>query len=439
MTLSVNHSIINAVKNIKNTKIQNMETTTLAKNAQNFTIKTAYIEEVKLHLNKISKKAKKVGVAEPKLIIGDEKLVKKYTQNFLLECGLSEPWFESYTEITVEWEDILIAGGWKFAATVEKLGESGNMVLGVAGLSDRLPTNLRTVALTCEHCKTKRNRKKHIVLVNDEADVKIVGSTCLKDFLGHDVDSKIAILEAEYKFLRSLGNEGNNWGQESMLEPPLRSVISVTFAILRHFPWVKSADSDIMNGKIPTYVDVQRQFFDRKLKKEDIILVEPQDIEKADQILEIWRTFAESANPATCSEWDWKKKLIVERESVEYKRFGLVVGLAYGEWTGIQRKLEQALSKPAASPSEFFGEVSKRGTFEITISRVTLVDGFRGSSEMIIGFEAGTNNKFVWFNSGYQDCYEQGKNYKVKATVKAHDTHATYGKQTYLTRVAEIG
>lgn len=418
-----------------------METATLTKNTQNFTIKTAYVDEVKIHLNKISKKAKKVGVAEPKLIIGDEKLVKKYPQNFLLDCGLgdSEPWFESYTEITVEWEDIFIAGGWKFAATVEKFGESGNMVLGVAELSDRLPANLRTAQLTCEHCQTKRNRKKHIVLINDATDVKIVGSTCLKDFLGHDVDSKIAILEAEYEFLRSLGDEDNNWGQDSgMLEPPLRSVISVTFAILRHFPWVKSADSDIMNGKIPTYADVQRQFFDRKLKKEDIIPVEPQDIEKADQVLEIWRMVAKNSSPSTCSEWDWKKKLIVERESVEYKRFGLVVGLAYGEWTGIQRKIEQALSKPTASVSEFFGEVGKRGTFEITILRVTLVEGFRGSSEMITGFEAGTNNKFVWFNSGYQDRYEQGKNYKVKATVKTHETHSNYGKQTTLTRVAEI-
>lgn len=408
---------------------------TLTKNTQKFIIKTAFLDEVKLHLKKISKKAKKVGVTEPQLLIGEEKLIKKFTQNLLLGC---EHWFESYTEITVEWEDLHIAGGWKFAATVEKFSDSGNMVLGVAELSDRLPNNLRTAALSCEHCNTKRNRKKHIVLVNDAADVKVVGSTCIKDFLGHDVDSKIAILEAEYEFLRLLENEDNNWGQESMLEPPLRSVIAKTFAILRHFPWVKSADSDIMNGKIPTYTDVRRQFFDRKLKNENRILTEKQDFEKADQILEIWRTFAEISNPATCSEWDWKKKLIVERESVEYKRFGLVVGLAYGEWTGIQRKMEQALSNPAASQSEFFGEVNERGTFEIVISKVTIVDGFRGSSEMIIGVESETNNKFVWFNSGHQDCYEQGKNYKVKATVKSHDTHATYGKQTVLTRVADI-
>lgn len=400
-------------------------------NQQEFFIRSSYIDAVQKHLKDIEKKCKKVGVSAPKLIIGEEKLFKKYPEHF----SACEPWFEAYTHITVEWEDVKLPGGWQFAATVESY-ESGNMVCGVPELSDRLPHDLRTAKLQCEHCKVKRNRKKHIVILSESGEVKIVGSTCLKDFLAHDVDSKISLIEAELDLFRNLSDDGYEWGGGNWIEPPLHTAIAQMFAVLRKYPWVRSGDSNILAGKRPTHNEVSNQIWNPRLKSEEKICITQEDEDRAAQVLARWEQTAQTATPEG-SEFDWKKKLLFERGAVEPKRIALVIGLAYGEWCKIQQEIEAAALEKIKGEQDYFGEEGKKGKFQITILKAFSVPGYGGASELVCGVLAGTPHQFSWFNSGVR-WYDFGQTYTVEATVKSHEETERYGKQTKLNRVKQL-
>lgn len=403
-------------------------------NSRIFRIKTAYINLAQDFINKLGKKCTKVRVKSPILTVVQEKLVKRYPD----ELSVREPWFESYTELTLEWEDIKLPGGWLFVATAEAY-EQGNIITGVATLSDRLPNSLRTSKLTCDHCRVKRNRKKHIILINDEDQVKIVGSTCIKDFLGHDAESQIAILEMEGLFMAS-AEDDDFWGGGGAieLEASLKTVITMAFTVVRTHGWVKSSDSDLMQAKASTHSLVTNQLWNSKLKPEDRIHAIDEDLANAEKVLKAWSAIALTATPAS-SEWDWKKALIISRPCVEPKKIGLVVGMAYGQFMAQQRELERQELAKNALPSNYFGEEGKRGKFEVTILKTLVMPDYSWgeSKEMVTGVQTGTANKFVWFNTGDRSWYKLGDTCQVKATVKAQNEHEKYGKQTQIARVTQ--
>ena len=71
--------------------------------------------------------------------------------------------------------------GWKFMARVDVL-EGGTVLSTPEGVnSDDLP---RPQAHTCDHCGTRRSRKRSYLLRNEEGEYKHIGHSCLDVFLG---------------------------------------------------------------------------------------------------------------------------------------------------------------------------------------------------------------------------------------------------------------
>jgi len=46
----------------------------------------------------------------------------------------------------------------------------------------------------CDHCNTKRDRKKLYLFKHEDGDFKVIGSTCLKDYTGHDDPDRLVKL-----------------------------------------------------------------------------------------------------------------------------------------------------------------------------------------------------------------------------------------------------
>lgn len=401
----------------------------LKKKKESFLIKTASLDQVVQHLDKLTKKAKKLGVPAPRLIVGEEKLVEQYPE----WLSSKDPWFESYTNITVEWEEIKLPGGWQFAATVEVYKEGENMICGLPALSDRLPTSLRTEKLSCQHCNTNRYRKKHIILLSESGEVKIVGTSCLKDFLAHDVETKLWMLEAELGLRNEIQNISSGF---KVVEPPLKTVIGQMFAILRKHPWTSKGSSDVLAGKTPTYQDVLNQLFNPRIEKKDRINITDADLIRAEQVLERWAKKCPTITPNS-NEIEWRKKLLYERGIVEPKRIALAVGLAYGEWVAIGREIEERELAQVRAQQGYFGVVGEFGIFDLKILRSISVPGYSGASELVIGILNNTPHQFTWFNAG-KAWYEFGQVYKVKAFVKGHEESDRFGKQTLLNRVKKL-
>jgi len=80
-----------------------------------------------------------------------------------------------------------VLAGWKFLARLypaEDPNVPGNLIKAVPGVE--LPERYRTVPPDCEHCRKNLRRCSTYVVQNVETgEMRQVGSTCLKDFLGH--------------------------------------------------------------------------------------------------------------------------------------------------------------------------------------------------------------------------------------------------------------
>lgn len=97
-----------------------------------------------------------------------------------------------------EYVEILLSGfeapklnGWSFVARLDHANEVGNLVRPVPGFV--VPEMYRDRGSVCDHCRIKRYRRDTYLVQHDETgEIKQIGSSCLKDFLGHQHPEKIA-------------------------------------------------------------------------------------------------------------------------------------------------------------------------------------------------------------------------------------------------------
>ena len=85
-----------------------------------------------------------------------------------------------YTAIEVECEPVKFAG-WEFLAVAE-IEQGVVLTRGIGSAQEVKPSEVQVGY--CAHCGTTRQRKKYIFVKNESGEIKQVGSTCVKDFLG---------------------------------------------------------------------------------------------------------------------------------------------------------------------------------------------------------------------------------------------------------------
>jgi len=107
---------------------------------------------------------------------------------------------------------------WAFVATIEHTfleGEWLNILFtSPSWEGGDLPKKFRTDGPSCDHCGKHVRRNNTYVLFNEDRGFVRVGSTCIRDFLGHVNPSHIASLAA---FVREIAgcledDEGGGWG-----------------------------------------------------------------------------------------------------------------------------------------------------------------------------------------------------------------------------------
>ncbi len=103
--------------------------------------------------------------------------------------------------------------GWTFMARLDHSNDTGTIVRMVPNVG-QLPEQYRSASsTTCDHCGHKRYRRDTFVVRHDETgEFKQVGSTCLKDFFGHD-PMKIAKLAELLGYAYECGRGGEHFIQ----------------------------------------------------------------------------------------------------------------------------------------------------------------------------------------------------------------------------------
>jgi hypothetical protein len=375
-----------------------------------------------------NRKAKKLQLPEVKAVkIGSELVEQKHKD----DEGNVETYFIQVDEYDIQGE-IPRVGGWAIHSKVQPAEqEAGNFVYTNKGFEPR--ESLRTVGMVCQHCNMARRRGTVYLLQNSETgEEKLVGKSCLKDFLPElNILEVLAYLEG----IEKLSSEGNvycdedgepidgGWPRSAWVYPTW-DLVAESLVLIRKWGFVSKAAARDSFDTTATADLLGRTGKARKDLYSDAEIEAVRD--QVEQCIE-WITTQDAK-----SDFFYNLQLAFKQKGAGYKMFSFV---AAGVFQWIKHLGELEAKKNTNKRNEFVGEIGERRVFaDVKIVREYVSEGQWGST-FITTLEMVDGQSLVWFAS--KRVGEIGETMTIKATIKEHKMYNDL-HQTVITRGAKI-
>lgn len=355
-------------------------------------VPTDSLDIIKERIEKVQKRALKIGFPAPVLSIGHTDLTDGIEQ----------------TMVTIQGEPLKL-GEYTLVGTVSSL-EDGNPFITYAPGATRIDDTLVSGVNWCDHCQTMRVRKD-TYLVTDGTAVKQVGSSCIKDFLGHDpslITAYLGMVES-----MNLSDEVEGWTMSATRFFPVHDIIEAAARVVVQTGYVNkqtAIDRDTISTVEHVRAILTASGRALKIVNEDFPITDEVDIL-------VDNTFAAVEAMVPSNEWQSDIARLFTQRGVQYRHVGI---LASSIILAMRKRESEAVSK---GESEFMWEKGERVTFTATLTLKRGFDGTFGYSYILRMTPEGTTNDVLHFGSaGIQtDPLEEGKTYTVTATVKGHE------------------
>jgi hypothetical protein len=387
------------------------------------------VEEFLKKIATFNRKAVKLALPEVKVVkIGSELKEMKFKP---VE-GPEETYYIEISEYDLQ-GDIPRVGGWGIHSKVEPASDAdGNFVYTNRGFEK--VESLRTTKLVCEHCNKARARSCVYLLQNkDTGEQKLVGKSCLKDFLPElNIVEVLGYLEsleklaAPYNHYDEEGEyvEGSNLPRAAWLYP-VDMLVAESLVLIRRDGYVskkaayESGDTLVQTASLLANTGRNRH---KLYSEEEIAAVfKNEDVKNCIDWIK---------NQSESSDFFYNLQLAISQRGAPWKMFGFVAA-------GVQmylKSLEKA-AEAAVKTNEWVGTVGKREVFHgLKIVRCTATEGHYGTT-YVTGLEDEAGRTFIWFASNKVG--EVGEVLDLKATVKDHGEYKGT-KQTVITRATKV-
>lgn len=340
--------------------------------------------------------------------------------------------------LTVEGETPRFAG-WEFIGSLSPVpmdnGPPENEVRATPGNS--IPAEYRRRVGECDHCGTVRRRTETFVVRHENGDHRMVGRSCIKDFLGHADPHRLAAWAELLATFNRLAGEATDdeWGgfgggyAEDIWD--LETFLAVTAAHCRVDGWLSRGAARERRDNGDYGVSATADGVLEHLGRPPL----------GGEARREWEKFVAERRPTDADEARgeaaaaWAKDLSPDGEGLEdylynvnlIARSGLVrrksAGIAASIIAAYDREVERRKRTEARGESKHVGEVGKRTTLTLTLHKVITCEGgmYDPSYLHIMSDEAGNDVK--WFASDTNDWFEVGSTVRCDATVKKHDEY----------------
>jgi hypothetical protein len=329
--------------------------------------------------------------------------------------------WERKVELLVFGEPPKLAG-WKFIAT---LTWDGAILVTrchpeFEGRIDE--TTIRDYA--CDHCKADRQRRDCYLLENEQGERVQVGSTCIKDFLGHDFRPSWIADSDDLDSIVSYTPAGSG----RYLDATVLDVLTWAASITTGTGWISRAKAEEWDRTPSVYTLTDCLFGSGKLGREARAKYEPTDDHKAEaaKVLE----WARALDPGD-SEYLANVKRCAEANYIGYRNCGLLGSAVASYWRAHNERIE----REARPVSQHIGTVKQRLELVLVVRSDTAIEGDYGVRHLYT-FTDLFGNVVKWFSS-HNQCWTIGQQVSVKATVKRHDVWKDIN-QTVITRATQI-
>lgn len=299
----------------------------------------------------------------------------------------------------------------------------------------------------CDHCHHDRRRNSVYILRHEDGHEVVVGSTCIKDFIGNLPEKALWA----WKNLEKLNSDFDNLGcgshyNENCIER--LDFFALTSALIRTNGWVaksavgfgdnkSSTASDIIyylnppSTLYPEPYKVWKRFVDR-------INITDEDTKIANEVNEWINASKDTAT--TMNDYMYNIRMMNKPDIVSYKHFGYMAS-AVALYLKNLDKIRIEKEKMENKSNEHFGEtgiryknISLKFVSSNTFERQNSYHYYDSCMSYRYTFEDEKGNQFVWWASDMINDLEKNKFYSVDFRIKKHDEYKGR-KQTIITRV----
>jgi hypothetical protein len=315
--------------------------------------------------------------------------------------------FVSHPEVKLE--------GWQFVARIDHSQDIGNVVRVVPGQT--LPARYRDSTPFCEHCNINRLRRDTFVLNYIRTqDCKQVGSSCLKDFVGHADAVKLAKLA---ELLAIIGDYSRGHGFERYVGfndfryISAEQYMSLVGTSIKTHGWIsnkfasENAVTSTSNRAIEALHNHENASFEGR--------------ELAAKAIEWAQSLEEDG--IELSDWEHNANVIAQSEALEMRHLGVAASIVGVYYARFEKNVGSKISS-------FIGNIKdKVKNLTVTVKVVASTDY---STRHV--FEDAHGNILVWFASNENLSYLLNQQIVIDTTIKAHNQF-NGRKQTIVNRV----
>lgn len=375
-------------------------------------VPTDSIDIVKERIEKMQKRAERIGFPAPTLDIG-------FTE--LEDDGIE------WTEVTILGEPLRL-GDHTLVGTIAAL-EDGEPFITYAPGAERAPENTVQSVNACDACGQYRNRIDTYLVVDAAKQYTQLGSTCVKDYLGHDP----SLITAYLKMVEDvrLDDEVEGWAMSATRFYPVRDIVTAAARVVVQTGYVnkqKALDEDTTST-----VEHVRNILTasgRALKHVN------EDFPITDEVeVIVDNTFDAVEAMVPTNEWQADIARLFTQRGVQWRHIGITASAVI---LAMRKRESEAVS---TGESEFMWQKDERVTFDATLTLKRGFDGAFGYSYILRMTPVGTTNDVLHFGTAtvQTDALEEGKVYTVAATVKNHELDKrTERPTTVITRAKYI-
>lgn len=381
------------------------------------TIPTAETEEFTKRLSDAQSVANNLGAAF------EWKFDKPYTVKLSELLGEAYAYSDAMVEVldvTVTYEPIKLQG-WTLVGVLDHTLNSEYNLVSKAGKNIEVPQQYRSSDAACVHCNTRRNRNKTILVHNEESGFKQVGTSCVKDYLGHDIYT----LLKWFSFVDELDGEGAPDEFDRMFGASRYDIIVKQEAFLKLVAgsiklhgWTPRSKADgIMDiatadraWQCATPVTTEQQQARQKLLK----ACDDKTVETVKAAIAYVDTFGDRV--ADLNDYEHNLYVAFQADTVTPKTAGLVASGIAAYYRHIQATMD-AKDKPV---SKHVGEIKQRLTLKLK-HVITFTWATQYGPAYLNKFVDEHGNIFVWKASSEDFSNEQGEWFAGKGTIVKHD------------------
>jgi hypothetical protein len=315
--------------------------------------------------------------------------------------------------------------GWEFLARIDHANkELGNIVRTMPGKS--VDAHFQTVGPVCQHCNVNRFRRDTFVVQHEDTkEIKQVGSTCLKDFLGHDSPEKIAKLAELLGYAVESSRGFTNFTGEDRRYINLEVYLAYVAQSIRERGYFYSRTAARDRGGEAT-ADLAASFMNFEYKSHTKTPTED-DFALAASAIEWAQNVGDgNMNGVPMNDYLHNIKVIAASGCCEYRSIGFAASIV----NGFMRERNLHKKREENGVSSHVGQINERIDLIVTLKNIHETETQYGLS-FIHKFVTDEGNALTIFAS--KPLCGSGERVKMRATVKRHDEYKGV-KQTVLNR-----